>query len=308
MDTRWLDHEGEREIRDIAQRAVLIASKSREEVAAVFGVESRNRFDPDLQDAAVPYARDARERFVASRLAEARTADVPHLAAELVRGVRGEDFGYELDIARGHMRDVGVPARLHSPTPMVVHAAYSRLEERSDERLPDASAWSVTELARGFDLARGTMGVQPYERGDHGPRGKVAVLMHVQLPTLLELAGAKPETEHERVRAEMDIMRYAVVRTGGAPGLAPNVTAARELGTWIKPHLALGGGDYLGLGGYAGGGLEHEGRGMIEATIAIGIQAAGAQRVRDRAQVMQAGVETPQRAAGAIAAAAAMAR
>lgn len=282
MDTRWLDAETDREIRDLAQRAVVVASEARSLIALSFGIAAPDVMDTDRADAAVPHAREARERFVAERLVTYRAVGKPHLASDLLRGVKSEDFGHELDIARAHMRDVGVPERLAFPPSSMLDPSYSKRQEREGARtIADSAAWSVSELNTGLELAQRTLGVSPYERSEYGPRGLVAQLMFVQLPAHLELAGVPQDIELPRVRDEVNATRDLVVRGDRLEGIDRNIAVTRELANWIKPHLAYGGADFIGLDRSTSPGLDNEGRRMIEATLEVGRQSASAERLRE---------------------------
>jgi hypothetical protein len=281
MDTRWLDAETDRELRLIAQRSVAMAQLQRGELARAYDVRDPDALDPSTGDAAMPHRRGARELLIASVYAARRTAEKPHLEGDLISGVRREEFSWELDKAREHMRDVGVPSRLWSPTPDVLEPQHSERSEREGSRpLPQDAAWSLPELQRGHAMLRDSIGVMPYEMREHGQRGAVAALVHVRLPAYLELAGAKVDVEPDSVRREIEGAKRAMIegRRDGNPNVA--IAQARQLGEWIRPHLKFGAGDYLGLGGGT-----MAGPGMVESTVRLGREGAMAEALREGVQV-----------------------
>lgn len=276
MDARWLDAETDRELRLIAQRSVAMAQLQRGELARAYDVRDPDALDPSTGDAAMPHRRGARELLIASVYAARRTAEKPHLEGDLISGVKREEFSWELDKAREHMRDVGVPSRLWNPTPDVLAPQHSERAEREGSRpLPQDAAWSLSELQRGHALLRDSIGVMPYEMREHGQRGGVAALVHVRLPAYLELAGAKVDVELDSVRKEIEGAKRAMIegRRDGNPNVA--IAQARQLGEWIRPHLKFGAGDYLGLGGAMAG------PGMIESTVRLGREGAMAEALRE---------------------------
>lgn len=294
MDTRHLDGETDRELRVIAQRAVVMASLIRSELAMAYRIDDANSLNAETGDANMPFARDAREKLLASIYARQRTAERPDLEGDLISGVRREEFGWELDVARRHMRDVGVPRRLWEQDPRAPASFNERWERDGSRPLTDAAAWSVSEMREGHALLRDSLGVGYYETKEHGPRSTVARLVHVDLPAHLELAGAKVDVELDAARADIDAAKRRIMGGEGLDGVHYATKKAREMGQWVRPHLKFGAGDFLGLGG----GTMAE-PGMIEATVSVGRQGAAAQAVRE-------GIGMPQRAGRSVAAAARM--